>query len=63
MEFNSFIFQAWKVLEFFGQSWKVMENYDCKGKSEDEFLSKTIKKVCRTEDINLFKFDLSAILK
>ena len=30
MEFKNFIFQAWKVMEFYGQSWKVMENCKCR---------------------------------
>ena len=24
MEFKNFIFQAWKVMEFYGQSWKIL---------------------------------------
>lgn len=27
MESENFIFQAWKVMEFYGQSLEVMENY------------------------------------
>ena len=30
MEFENFIFQAWKGMEFCGRSWKVMENYNYK---------------------------------
>lgn len=52
--------KSWNFLASHGKSWKIMFT---KWKIEDEFLSKIIKKVCRTEDINLFKFDLSAILK
>ena len=57
MEFKNFIFQAWKVFEFDGRSWKIIIT---NGKLK---ISLTIKKVWQTEDVNLLKFDVSAILK